>query len=654
MEETVPRCDAPIVRVSGFVKRYRRHEAVSGVELTVRKGEIYGLIGPDGAGKSSLMKAIAGVLSYESGSVEVFGVTVDSERAAEAVKPHLGFLPQGLGLNLYPELTVEENIDFFARVRLASEERLREDKARLLAMTRLDRFRDRATKHLSGGMKQKLALICTLIHGPELAILDEPTTGVDPVSRRDFWAILAEWLEAKGMTALVSTAYMDEAIRFHRLSFMSKGRMLTAGSPSEIRSLAKGLVVTFESNPQSDAVERLKTRYSQVETLGSSIHVFAPETEAPAALAEIKKTLGELPIEHVHIDDPELEDVVVSLLLRERNDQPDAQAALREGFATGQFDGLAIEARELVRDFGDFRAVDQVSFAVKAGEIFGLLGANGAGKTTVIKMLTGILPPTGGQGWVAGADMRQAGGAIKERIGYMSQAFSLYLDLTVVENIRLFAGIYGLNRKDTNQRMAWIIDMAGLSGYEFDRTGGLPMGVRQRLALGCALVHQPRVLFLDEPTSGVDPIGRRRFWKILSHLVRTEAVAILITTHYMSEAEHCDRLGLMYAGRLVAEGSPAELKRQLVQETGPLLEITTDQPGHALAQLTKRGLSNMTWAGSRIHLLSHDPVQDEARIRTALADCGIAVQGMRTKQPSLEDVFVSRVRALEQAASEAR
>lgn len=656
MKEPVGSRDAPIVRVSGFIKRYKRHEAVSGVELTIKKGEIYGLIGPDGAGKSSLMKAIAGVLSYEGGRVEVFGVTVDSERAAEAVKPRLGFLPQGLGLNLYPELTVEENIDFFARVRLVPEERLKEDKARLLSMTRLDRFRDRVTKHLSGGMKQKLALICTLIHQPELAILDEPTTGVDPVSRRDFWAILAEWLEAKGMTALVSTAYMDEAVRFHRLSFMSKGRVLTAGSPSEIRSLAQGLVVTFESSSQPDAVERLKTRYTQVETLGPSIHVFAPETDAAVALAEIRKTLGGLPIERAHTDDPELEDVVVSLLLRERQDRPGSHAetrTFRESPATVRFDGLAVEARQLIRDFGNFRAVDRVSFAVKPGDIFGLLGANGAGKTTVIKMLTGILSPTGGEGWVAGADMRQAGGAIKERIGYMSQAFSLYLDLTVVENIRLFAGIYGLDRQETKRRMAWIIDMAGLTGYEADRTGGLPMGVRQRLALGCALVHRPRVLFLDEPTSGVDPIGRRRFWEILSQLARTEAVAILITTHYMSEAEHCDRLGLMYAGRLVAEGSPADLKRQLVQETGPLLEITTDQPGRALAQLAKSGLPEMTLAGSRIHLLSHDPIRDEARIRTVLAECGIAVDGMRTKQPSLEDVFVSRVRALEQAAAEA-
>ena len=289
---------------------------------------------------------------------------------------------------------------------------------------------------------------------------------------------------------------------------------------------------------------------------------------------------------------------------------------------------------------------------MKQGEIFGLLGANGAGKTTVIKMLTGIIPPTGGAGWVAGADMHRAGGAIKERIGYMSQAFSLYLDLTVTENIRLFAGIYGLDRRDARRRMEWIVDMAGLKGYEADRTGRLPMGVRQRLALGCALVHSPRVLFLDEPTSGVDPIGRRRFWEMLSQLAREDGVAILVTTHYMSEAEHCDRLGLMHAGRLVAEGSPADLKRQLVQDTGPLLEILTDQPGRALAQLAASGLVNATLSGTKVHVLSPDPGRDETRIRAVLSGSGIAVESVRIRQPSLEDVFVSRVRTLEQASQE--
>jgi len=508
-------------------------------------------------------------------------------------------------------------------------------------------------KQLSGDMKQKLGLICTLIHEPELAILDEPTTGVDPVSRRDFWAILTEWQVVKGMTALVSTAYMDEAARFHRLSFLSHGQVLASGTPSDVRALVPGLVVTVEATPQLDAMVRLKRRYPQVESMGASLHVFTPEREPDAAAAGIRDALDSLPVTQLHTDEPELEDVVVALLLKEQDAQAGASAAsghAAHSWNRQPFDGLAVQAKELIRDFDSFRAVDRVSFDMKQGEIFGLLGANGAGKTTVIKMLTGILPPTGGEGRVAGADMRTASGAIKERIGYMSQAFSLYLDLTVIENIRLFAGIYGLARRQAQQRMEWIVDMAGLGGYEHDRTGRLPMGVRQRLALGCALVHSPRVLFLDEPTSGVDPIGRRRFWEILSRLAREEGVAILITTHYLSEAEHCDRLALMYAGRIVAEGTPAELKTQVEQEVGHLLEIAVDKPGAALAHVAASGFPGAALFGTKIHVLSRDPSRDEARLREVLGRVGIAVAAVRPRMLSLEDVFVSRVMALEQAA----
>lgn len=634
-----------VVHVSQFVKRYKKHVAVDGVDLKVRKGEIYGLIGPDGSGKSSLMKAIAGVLSYEAGLVEVFGTAIDSERAAERVKQRLGFLPQGLGLNLYPDLSVEENVDFFARLRLVPEQALKERKDRLLAMTRLDKFRDRAMRNLSGGMKQKLGLICTLIHEPELAILDEPTTGVDPVSRRDFWAILAELLQEKGMTALVSTAYMDEAARFHRLSFLSAGKVLVSGTPADVQALVPGSIVTFEAGPQLAAINRLKQVYRQVEALGSKLHVFEKEVDRDQAVKNIEACLGDIQAARVQVDDPELEDVFVSLLLRQTENQ---QVLTVPSVAKpAEHSGLAIEARKLVRDFGPFRAVDHVSFDVKQGEIFGLLGANGAGKTTVIKMLNGILSPTGGEGWVAGADMRTAGGAIKERIGYMSQAFSLYLDLTVLENIGLFAGIYGLDRAVTNERLAWIISMAGLKGYEAALTGRLPMGVRQRLALGCALVHRPRVLFLDEPTSGVDPIGRRHFWEILSYLAREEGVAMLVTTHYMSEAEHCDQLALMYAGRIVAEGSPANMMDQVEREAGQLLEVSTDRPGPALRRVTREGFPEAALFGNKIHLLSLDPSRDEARIRAALSSDGVHVEYVASRPLSLEDVFVHRIMALE-------
>lgn len=641
-----------IVRVSSFVKRYKKHVAVQGVDLEVTRGEIYGLIGPDGAGKSSLMKAIAGVLSYEGGEVEVFGIQVDSERAAERVKPAIGFLPQGLGLNLYPDLSVEENIDFFARLRLVPEKELAERKVRLLAMTRLDRFRDRSMKHLSGGMKQKLGLICTLIHEPALAILDEPTTGVDPVSRRDFWTILAELQQERGMTVLVSTAYMDEASRFHRLSFLSDGRVLASGSPAEVQGLAPGTMVICQSTPQIEAMIRLKKNFAQVEALGSLVHVFTEEPDHAAAVRQIQASLGDIRAEQVRVEDPELEDVFVALLLRQGRgtETPGPPTPLPRH---SQNDGLAIEAKGLIRDFGTFRAADQVCFQVKQGEIFGLLGANGAGKTTVIKMLTGILPPTSGAGWVAGAEMRTAGRAIKERIGYMSQAFSLYLDLTVEENIRLFGGIYGLDKRATNERLAWIIAMAGLSGYESSLTSRLPMGVRQRLALGCALVHQPRVLFLDEPTSGVDPIGRRTFWDILSRLAREEGVAILITTHYMSEADHCDHLALMYAGRVVADGTPDDLKQQVEKEAGHLIEVITDQPGKAVLALRQAGFAGAALYGTRIHLFCRDPVRDQECACRALESSGVKIASSAVRPLSLEDVFVYKVMALEAQEREA-
>jgi ABC-2 type transport system ATP-binding protein len=312
--------------------------------------------------------------------------------------------------------------------------------------------------------------------------------------------------------------------------------------------------------------------------------------------------------------------------------------------------GAAIEALGLSRRFGNFRAVDDVSFRVRQGEIFGLLGANGAGKSTVIKMLTGITRPTAGTGRVAGADMHAAGFAIRERIGYMSQAFSLYLDLTVVENIRLYAGVYGLDARAASERLAWLIEMAGLRGFEQARAASLPMGLRQRLALGCALVHRPQVLFLDEPTSGVDPIGRRAFWEILFHLSREERVAILVTTHYMSEAEHCDHLALMYAGRVVADDTPAGMKATVQREAGILLEVGTRHPQACERTLRDAGFAHVALFGTRVHLLAPNPERDRARIGEILANAGLAPAAVRERPLTMEDVFVYRVSTLEDAA----
>ncbi len=674
--------DPAVVRVSGFRKRYGALEAVRGVDLEVRPGEIYGLIGPDGSGKSSLMKAVAGVMSYEGGSVEVFGVRIDSERAAERVKDRIGFMPQGLGQNLYPELSVEENVDFFAHSRLVPRSVLAERKEALLRMTRLEAFRDRPMKHLSGGMKQKLGLVCTLVHTPKLVILDEPTTGVDPVSRRDFWAILSTLLREESITALVSTAYMDEASRFQRLSLFFDGRIIGGGETEAILDSMPGTMVQLECPDQMAALDRLRRRFPQVDPRGRWIRVIVDEPDEDRAVSLVRELVAPLEVRQVYSGRPDLEDVFFARLRRsdgEENrdgdgdgprkspaaiDAPPSGPGARQPGSTGDpltvrragpspDEAPAIEARGLVRAFGGFKAVRDVSFRVEQGEIFGLLGANGAGKTTVIKMLVGLLPPTSGTGFVAGSPMARAGRSIKEHIGYMSQVFSLYGDLTVVENIELYAGIYGLDRRATRERTAWILEMADLLGVERQRTSTLPVGLRQRLALGCALVHRPRVLFLDEPTSGVDPVGRRRFWDLLFRLSREDRVSILITTHAMSEAEHCDHLALLYAGRIVADASPEAMKADLAAEVGGVLEVRTDQPLAALEALQRAGFSGAALHGRTIHLLAPESPDVRARIQGALEGAGARLQGIAVQPLTMEDVFVTRVLALERENGEA-
>ncbi len=665
---------APLVQARALGKRYGAVSAVAGIDLEVRPGEIYGLIGPDGAGKSSLLKAVAGILAFDSGTLDVFGVRLDSERACERIKDRIGLMPQGLGQNLYGDLSVEENIDYFGGLRLLTAAQLSERKEALLASTRLAAFRDRPMKNLSGGMKQKLGLVCTLIHQPQLVILDEPTTGVDPVSRREFWAILDRLLAEHGTTALVSTAYMDEASRFHRVSMMHEGQLLASGTPDQMRRLSAGTIVRSALDAdQAEALERLQRRYPQAEALGRELRVFVDGDDDAAALAGVTATLDGLSHEPCELLEPELEDVFIALLRQRQVNATPAPAATAAASATPAAaaapatagnspapaarradTGLAIEADQLTRSFGAFKAADAVSFRVPQGEIFGLLGANGAGKSTVIKMLTGILRPSEGRGWVAGADMRSAGRQIRERIGYMSQAFSLYLDLTVMENIKLYAGIYAVPYDKMAERMAWVLDMAGLHPFAGALAASLPMGLRQRLALGCALLHRPQVLFLDEPTSGVDPVGRRAFWDILFRLSRQDNVTILVTTHYMSEAEHCDHIALMYAGRVVADASPEQLKAGVERDGGKLYELATTAPQPLLDMLHAEQFGQAALFGARIHVLLPDPEPDLARLARLLEQHGLSVDAITPRRLSMEDVFVHLVTALEAQDARAR
>ena len=403
-----------------------------------------------------------------------------------------------------------------------------------------------------------------------------------------------------------------------------------------------------------EGFDKLKKCFNQIEAMGSRLKIFVDDLSPEDAKKAVTETIPDMVVRDLYAGTPELEDAFVSLLrkrkLVELNNK--SNESLERSTVLKAENGLAIEAKKLTRDFDAFRAVDGVSFQVKQGEIFGLLGANGAGKTTAIRMLTGILKPTQGTGLVAGADMRRAGWAIKERIGYMSQAFSLYLDLSVLENIRLYAGIYGLNSEQTAERTAWVIKMAGLKGFEKNRAVSLPMGIRQRLALGCALVHRPKVLFLDEPTSGVDPIGRRLFWDILVRLSREENIAVLVTTHYMTEAEHCDHIVLMYAGKVVEDDTPDAMKRALQTEAGQLLEVVTDKPLIALEQLEKSHFEGAALFGKRVHLFVQNVDQATGQINALLAKVGVQVISINRRPATMEDVFVYRVLALESKVNE--
>lgn len=657
---------APVVRVQNLAKRYKKTVAVRDVSLSVRPGEVYGLIGPDGSGKSSLIRAIAGVQQYDSGSVHVFGQLVNSEQSAERVKGRLGLMPQGLGNNLYRDLSIDENIDYFAGLRLIDKDVVRQRKDLLLSMTRLIDFRDRPMKLLSGGMKQKLGLVCTLIHEPSLVLLDEPTTGVDPVSRRDFWAILAQLVHDSGMSVIVSTAYMDEAAYMDRIALMMDGEIVSQGKVEQIESLVSGQVLSITTPDAFSIADEVRQRFPAVETMGNVVRLFVSDGEIDEATRLLSATTGYQP-DAVERTNPELEDVLASVLLSKsasdgsktlsleaeaiKNGKvpPRGRLAIRHSKPGDKGINAPIEARELVQDFGNFRAVDHVSFDVAEGEIFGLLGANGAGKTTVIKMLTGLLPPTAGHGNVAGADMTKGGHSIKERIGYMSQSFSLYTDLRAIENLEFYAGVYGLFPRARRKRIPEILRMIGLEGLERRMTGDLPMGIRQRLALGCALVHRPRVVFLDEPTSGVDVLGRRQFWNILVRLAREEGVAILVTTHYMSEAEHCDDLALMYAGRVITAGAPAKLRRELEVDVGIPLGIVTNNPLRTLQIAKNNGFEKSALFGKSLRLLSKDPESDEQRLRCLLEEQQVQVIDVHQESATMEDVFVNTVLAQEDA-----
>jgi ABC-2 type transport system ATP-binding protein len=568
-----------VIDVRGLTRTYSRGRvrAVNGVSIAAARGEVVGLIGPDGAGKTSVLQVLAGVLEAHAGSVSVAGV--DVVRDPEAVKSIIGYMPQGLGLNLYDSLTLAENIEFFRDLRRVPRARYEDNRARLLGMTRLAPFLDRPAGKLSGGMRQKLALICTLIHLPDVLLLDEPTTGVDPISRRDFWTIIHTLVVSRGVTVLLTTSYMDEAERCHRVNLMHAGTIIAAGSPDELTGALEGQRASLED---------------------VFVHHLTGEGRMPRA----------------------------------------APVTPGDGFRDHT---VTVRAERLTCRFGAFTAVEDVSLAVRSGEILGLLGPNGAGKTTLIKMLCGLQPPTAGAAVVAGYDVRRSRDRVRGSIGYMSQRFALYRDQTVLENLRLSAGLYGLDRATAGRRIDTLLTDLGLAELR-DRTPlALPLGLRQRLALASAILHEPRVLFLDEPTAGVDPLARRQFWDLVRDLAHGRGVAVLVSTHYMDEAANCDTLGFMHQGRLVALGRPEELTQQAEKAGGPMVAVEVPDFARAFVLVRERVPGAMLY-GRRIRWQTDHPDEAIRELLASLTRAGLVARA-EIQPLSMEDTFVSVLHA---------
>ncbi|EOU9536686.1 ATP-binding cassette domain-containing protein [Cronobacter dublinensis] len=539
--------------LDGLVKRFAglAKPAVAPLSVTVQAGSVTGLVGPDGAGKTTLMRILAGLMRPDEGRVRVLGLDpITQENALHAV---LGYMPQKFGL--YEDLTVQENLNLYADLRSVTGPARQETFARLLEFTALGPFTGRLAGKLSGGMKQKLGLACTLVGQPKVLLLDEPGVGVDPISRRELWQMVHA-LAGDGMLILWSTSYLDEAEQCREVLLMNEGELLYQGAPQALTEKMAGRSLLLRRDGGDNRA--LLREVMQLPGVGDA-------TIQGAAVRVIVKEgadagpLHALPDTTLRDTAPRFEDAFIDLA---------GGAALRESplgailhDIPGSRDDVVIEARELTKTFGDFTATDRVNFTVRRGEIFGLLGPNGAGKSTTFKMMCGLLKPSDGQALVLGLDLKTDSGKARQRLGYMAQKFSLYGNLTVEQNLRFFSGVYGLRGRAQQEKIARMSEAFGLNSIASQPTDALPLGFKQRLALACALMHEPDILFLDEPTSGVDPLTRREFWRHINSMPE-KGVTVMVTTHFMDEAEYCDRIGLVYHGKLIASGTPDDLKRQ--------------------------------------------------------------------------------------------
>jgi len=531
--------------------------ALDNVSIEVQCGALTALVGPDGAGKTTLIRLAAGLMTVDAGELSVLGIDVAAD--PQQVQSRIGYMPQRFGL--YGDLTVQENLDLYADLRGVGIEERRRRYPRLMEMTNLGPFAQRLAGRLSGGMKQKLGLACTLIRSPDLLLLDEPTVGVDPLSRRELWEIILQLVNEQALTVLLSTSSLDEAERCGHVIVLHEGKVLAQGSPDQVSALAKGRVFLVEASRGQ------RPRGMQARLLSNPDVIDAvPEGGCVRVVMEAEAKTAILDSTSMSPTHARFEDGFMLLLRRVTPHRPVAEMTLEHPTAAND-DQVVVSVADLVREFGIFTAVDHVSFAVRRGEIFGLLGPNGAGKTTTFRMLCGLLPATHGTLRVAGLDLHRARAVARQRLGYVAQKFALYGDLSVLENLEFFASAYGLGGTRRRNRISWALAQFELEPVMRQQSRLLPGGYKQRLAMAAALLHEPEILFLDEPTSGADPFARREFWRRIT-LLAEQGVTVIITTHFMEEAEYCDHVVIMDHGRVLAHGTPAEIRQYIPAQEG--------------------------------------------------------------------------------------
>ena len=551
-----------LVRLDSVSKVFPRAQkpALEGVSSVLRSGQITGLVGPDGAGKTTLIRLMAGLLAPTAGTITVDGQ--DPIRDADSLRSFIGYMPQKFGL--YEDLSVQENLELHADLRGVVGQEREETFKRLLAFTDLYRFTTRLAGRLSGGMKQKLGLACALLGRPRLLLLDEPSVGVDPISRRELWKMVHE-LVAQGMAVVWSTAYLDEAELCAEVLLMNDGRLILSGKPKDItrRIQDRSLQIVNVAGNRRQLLARALRRPEVMDGViqGRSVRLVL---RSGAQHPDLKELEAGSEAQLISVA-PRFEDAFIEAL----GGGPGGDSVLAQHLSVvPENHETVVEAAGLTKKFGSFTATDHVDFAVKRGEIFGLLGPNGAGKSTTFRMMCGLLLPTSGTARVMGIDLKQSASEARQRIGYMAQKFSLYGNLTVQQNLKFFSGAYGLRGSRQKDAMAEMVEVFKLHPFLGTTPDTLPLGFKQRLALACAVMHQPSILFLDEPTSGVDPVTRREFWTHINGVVE-KGVTVMVTTHFMDEAEYCDRIALVFRGKIIAAGSPDQLKEQVVTPQNP-------------------------------------------------------------------------------------